>query len=432
MSSRYSLDRESFENFLANAHAVQESGLDPQSLSALIEIQQFIAIGDFDLEQAMQKISDHVYTLLNASGVALAVLDGNELVYRAGAGNGIKDVGRHVLAVLNVSSPQDMHREILRVEDAETDTRIQSEICRQFGAKSLLMLPICKNDELLGVLQVHFNDRHAFLDHEIRVCRLMIGALETEMLRRTQFVETHEKEPCAETTPAMPCDSTQEADPVQSKVAAATAPVCLNQNVNRERTRTHNDDRSASVVSQELQIETLTTHTTNSFWARLTSAVSSMVSRSSTATFSRAGFALTAALMITAITSLSSVHHSSTTTRSSAAATQPETPSTSPANLIPVNDEPNLWAPRDNVKQNLAFRRVTVGPNEVDYIAEDVTIRRFTIASPKPHARPSVKEVNFGDDVTVRYFTNDSATLSRPASPELRPATTTHPPSVSH
>ena len=50
------------------------------------------------------------------------------------------------------------------------------------------------------------------------------------------------------------------------------------------------------------------------------------------------------------------------------------------------------------------FKRVRVGADEVDYVAEDVTIRRFM---PKPAPARVIgrfKEVHFGKDVTVRYF----------------------------
>lgn len=58
-----------------------------------------------------------------------------------------------------------------------------------------------------------------------------------------------------------------------------------------------------------------------------------------------------------------------------------------------------------------AFKRVRVGPNEVDYIAEDVTIRHFTPvpARSRLQATNKYKEVQIGDDVTMRYFSSDSA-----------------------
>ena len=50
------------------------------------------------------------------------------------------------------------------------------------------------------------------------------------------------------------------------------------------------------------------------------------------------------------------------------------------------------------------LRRIRIGQNEVDYIAEDVTIRIF---KHNPEASPmqvAYKQVNFGKDVTVRYI----------------------------
>jgi hypothetical protein len=50
------------------------------------------------------------------------------------------------------------------------------------------------------------------------------------------------------------------------------------------------------------------------------------------------------------------------------------------------------------------FRRIQVAPNEVDYVAEDVTIRTFRPTSKARRVRSGNKQVNIGDDVTIRYF----------------------------
>ncbi len=51
-----------------------------------------------------------------------------------------------------------------------------------------------------------------------------------------------------------------------------------------------------------------------------------------------------------------------------------------------------------------AFRRIRIGQNEVDYVAEDVTIRIFKHNSEASPTRVAYKQVNFGNDVTVRYI----------------------------
>jgi hypothetical protein len=60
-----------------------------------------------------------------------------------------------------------------------------------------------------------------------------------------------------------------------------------------------------------------------------------------------------------------------------------------------------------------AFRRVQVGPNEVDYIAEDVTVRHF-VPTPRPRVQPAYKEIHFGADVTMRYFASTPTVAPQP------------------
>jgi hypothetical protein len=48
---------------------------------------------------------------------------------------------------------------------------------------------------------------------------------------------------------------------------------------------------------------------------------------------------------------------------------------------------------------------VWVGTKEVEYIGDDVTVRRFTdIPSTKRNRQPNNRIAHIGDDVTVRYF----------------------------
>jgi DNA-binding NarL/FixJ family response regulator len=55
------------------------------------------------------------------------------------------------------------------------------------------------------------------------------------------------------------------------------------------------------------------------------------------------------------------------------------------------------------------FKRVQVGPDEVDYVAEDVTMRVFTPRPVRAHRRHVSRQVNIGEDATVRYFAYEPA-----------------------
>ena len=213
MHTHSTLDRESFQNLLARASLAQEYldgqkakcpavdvppepaiGEQPkepilvdyiQSLSALVAVQRLIATDDVDVDGAMALIADQARNVANASGVAIGLLEGDNLVYRAGSGGAATYIGRHVKATLSVSRASG---EILRVENTQTDARIEAAICRQFGAKALLIVPICRGRTVVGAIEILFYDAHAFQDREVRTYQLMAG-LVTEAISRAAELE---------------------------------------------------------------------------------------------------------------------------------------------------------------------------------------------------------------------------------------------------
>jgi hypothetical protein len=177
MSSHSRLDPESFQNLLADAYVVQESGIDTRSLSAVLELQGLMAESELDVDRAMPLMAERARNVAQATGVAIAILQGDQLVYRAGSGSSAAYVGRRVTAILSVSRHTKSKAEILRVENAQRDGRIEAAICRQFGAESLLILPVYDNRNLVGVMEVIFSDAHSFQEQEVRTYRVMAGLL---------------------------------------------------------------------------------------------------------------------------------------------------------------------------------------------------------------------------------------------------------------
>jgi len=173
MTPSPTLAPESFQRLLSKALAMQESGMDAESLTAIVELEQAIATGDADVDRAMDLIAVRARNVANAAGIVIGLLKEDQLVYRAGSGSGATYVGQHVMATLCVSRHNAVSAEILRVENDKTDRRVESAICRQFGAHSLLILPIYQGGTVAGVLDVLFNEAHAFQHREVLTYRLM-------------------------------------------------------------------------------------------------------------------------------------------------------------------------------------------------------------------------------------------------------------------
>src|SRR3979490_155142 len=187
MSGHSSLDREAFQMLLASAFAIQESGISKQSLSALVEIHNSITRHERQFEGVLALIADRARMVANATGIAIGILTRDQLVYRAGSGCAAGHVGLQATAVLSSSAHSGERKEILRVENAETDGRIESAICREREAKAVLMIPIYCERVVAGVLEVLFSDPHTFDDPEVRTYRLMAGLVEQAILSDIQL-----------------------------------------------------------------------------------------------------------------------------------------------------------------------------------------------------------------------------------------------------
>ena len=380
MSSHPSLDPESFEAFLANAFEVQQSGLDPQSLSALLEIQRFMATPEFNADRTLHLIADRALKVSHASGIAIALLESNQLIYRAGSGSAAIQIGRHVPAVL--CARNEVEAEILRVENAQNDSRVQADICKQFGATSLLILPIYEKRVIAGVLQVHFSEAHVFLDREVQAYRLMAALAEEAISRNLQ--RSTKEAPAAQSVPA-----------IESKSAA-------------QRVSNEDDERpiQAEPALSQPHIPLATME-----WATFRLKLARQFGQKVNRLFANNVWPLAAtvtAVPLLAVAILIAHHHDHVPYNVSS--TNAMRPNTTSPNVSPspasVNEEASNAGTKRAMPTISAFRRVQIGPNEVDYISEDVTIRHFTNRPAGPRTGITDRQVDLGEDVTIRYFSN--------------------------
>lgn len=444
MNAPDKIDRQSFQSLLANAYSVQQSGMSPQSLAAIIDIQRTISNCEIDAGSALNLIADRAQAVANASGIGIALLEANQLVHCAGKGSASQIVGSHLTAVLGASSHHHPRREILRVEDAQADTRIEADICRQFDAQALLMVPIYREGMMIGVIEVLFNQPHQFNEPEIRAYQLMSTLAGDASLLPAEgpgVVESPSTVPHAlwrmteiqqlGTAAGRPQTHVQTLQ--DSPFVRALASIRRrSQHLSRPRF----DAAPARVLVGYLQSQV---HHLRSLISRIP-ASSEFMSRFSNRNVQRVFAwrpgvsrkfqwnAIAICLVIGLAIAAAMTRHQSKVLRvadpsvqSETTAASSETPPATADELISSSGrkakgaEPLYTAGAPSS----AFKRMRVGKNEVDYVAEDVTVREFRSATVPTATRASAKQVNIGEDVTVRYFD------SKPISAGEKPVSTT-------
>ena len=407
MSTHSSPDRDAFQQLLANAFAVQESQINSRSLSAVMEVQRLVTRGKLDIDGAMHRIVESARDVAGATGVAVGLLQGGKLTYKAASGSTESYLGRQVTASLTVSADIRNGREILRVEDAQTDPRIEAAICRQFGAESLLILPIYQAHTLAGVLQVLFNDPHSFQDCEVRTYRLMTRQIEAAMSQSAQ-----DKSP-KKLTDELPAKALADEHIAPQKHVPSSLAASLRRLPTRDFVSRPYEAWAAAMAAPILKRKAVLA-TKHSDLSKIASWPLRRRNLAKAWVATALGLACWLAYSSRRPVSplASSTRPTSTTLgQQTSSKTEEALPEKPAAALQPASTA--LTALKEATFPGRGFRRVRRGKNEVDYIGEDVTVRYFTYG-PTPQPRPAGKNrVQFiGDDVTVRYFPSSAAAKS--------------------
>jgi hypothetical protein len=384
MSAHSNLDREAFQMLLASAFAIQESGIGRQSLSVLGELHKSITKHELQYEGILALIADRARVVANATGIAIGILTSDHLVYRAGSGCAAGYVGRQVTAVLSLSAHSGARKEILRVENAETDARIEATICREREAKALLMIPIYRERVVAGVLEVLFRDPHTFDLREMRTYRLMAGLVEEAML-----IDIQRSEKSAQATqPPTPAVSDSIEIPPQA-VARVCGPTPTVTGAIPTMCPPHKDEKTIRWQAKPSLLR-------DPRWTVDAALV----------------------VIVLAVVAWISIHHRASPSIVGSPRLNASRPTPKPSATIfregRGSTQKGPVATESMSRARSPFKRVRVGPNEVDYIAEDVTVRRFTTKVAIPHAHAVNKRFDIGDDVTVRIFTDAPAVAPKP------------------
>lgn len=150
------------------AAAKEESVSSPPSLlSAEPGGQSLAEMAQRDLEAALQLLAERAQYITGASGAAIALLEASEMICRASAGPSAPELGAEVQIKMGLTGESVRTQKVLRCDDAETDSRVNRESCRALGIKSVMVVPLIREQEVIGVFELLADRPHAFEERDI-------------------------------------------------------------------------------------------------------------------------------------------------------------------------------------------------------------------------------------------------------------------------
>ncbi|MGH9494570.1 MAG: GAF domain-containing protein, partial [Candidatus Sulfotelmatobacter sp.] len=113
-----------------------------------------IHAGELDLEPAISAITERAQHLTGATGAAIALQSGNDIICRARAGRTAPDLGMRLQTDTGISAEAVRSGEIMLCHDAERNPRVDLAGCRRLGVRSILVSPLRHYRRTLGVFEV--------------------------------------------------------------------------------------------------------------------------------------------------------------------------------------------------------------------------------------------------------------------------------------
>lgn len=220
------LDEGSFQQLLAAAYVVQQHnetvGRDetPRNqeqttgafrvLAIIAEIQSLIRTQSLNIADSTALISERILGLTGASGVSISLVDNGYLDCVAEAGLPAKIPGSSVSSHSSVATDRLKSGHMFESAEAQTDSRLDREICCEIGVGSLVAAPVLRFGEIAGLVEIRWAKPHAFGEQELRTCRLMAGLVTGTLERSVRIGNAR-----STTVPFSPTPSTKEQLPIE-------------------------------------------------------------------------------------------------------------------------------------------------------------------------------------------------------------------------
>jgi len=180
-----------------------------------------------DLEAALQLLAERAQYLTGASGASIALREDGEMVCRAGAGRAAPEVGVEIETGSGLIAESLRTHLLVRCDDAESDPRANRESCKELGVKSVMVMPLLRDQEVVGVFELVADRASAFEERDVaalaRLAEMALTAVEHGEAARRALPEISEAErdECLPETESVAVESVK-AIPVDEVLPAAT------------------------------------------------------------------------------------------------------------------------------------------------------------------------------------------------------------------
>jgi putative methionine-R-sulfoxide reductase with GAF domain len=149
-----------------------------------------IQAAELDLEPAISAITERAQHLTGATGAAIALRAGDEIVCRARAGRTAPDLGVRLQTDSGISAEAVRTGEVMLCHDADRNPRVDLASCRRLGVRSILVSPLRYYRRTLGVFEVLSSSPSAFDERDVATMQLLSSMMVAAISRISSLHQT--------------------------------------------------------------------------------------------------------------------------------------------------------------------------------------------------------------------------------------------------
>lgn len=139
------------------------------------------AMAQRDLVATLQLLAERAQYITGATGAAIALRNNGEMMCRASAGTSAPEVGAHLQVDSGLSGESIRSMKTLRCDEAATDPRVNRESCEALGIASVVVMPLVRGNEVIGVFELFSDKAHVFEARDITALERMGAMVSTAL-----------------------------------------------------------------------------------------------------------------------------------------------------------------------------------------------------------------------------------------------------------
>jgi len=153
-------------------------------LVAGLEPAEFDSGEQFVLGEVLQLVAERALAITGADGLAIALAENDEIVLRAAAGAVRPDIGARIDRDSAFSGACFREAHVVHCDDTEADARVNRQACQSLGARSIVAVPLCGRQRVIGLLEAFSARPMSFTVQDVHnlslLAELVVGALRPE------------------------------------------------------------------------------------------------------------------------------------------------------------------------------------------------------------------------------------------------------------